>query len=74
MAELRHRGQEQRHLRHGAQTGASAFNRIGGSTAPSQIFGKLTATNGGEIYLINANGILFGKGAQVNTGSLIASR
>lgn len=55
-----------------AQKGASALNRIGGS-APSQIFGKLSATNGGEIFLINANGILFGKGAQVNTGSLVAS-
>ncbi|MBT9595139.1 MAG: filamentous hemagglutinin family protein [Vitreoscilla sp.] len=52
---------------------ASALNRVLGSTAPSQIFGKLSATNGGEIYLINANGILFGRGAQVNTGSLIAS-
>ncbi|HSI59102.1 MAG TPA: filamentous hemagglutinin N-terminal domain-containing protein, partial [Ideonella sp.] len=55
-----------------AQKGASALNRIGGN-APSQIFGKLSATNGGEIFLINANGILFGKGAQVNTGSLVAS-
>ncbi|HEX5682705.1 MAG TPA: filamentous hemagglutinin family protein [Ideonella sp.] len=52
---------------------ASALNRVLGSTAPSQIFGKLSATNGGEIYLINANGILFGRGAQVNTGSLVAS-
>ncbi|MFZ2991031.1 filamentous hemagglutinin N-terminal domain-containing protein, partial [Ideonella sp.] len=56
-----------------AKTGASALNRVVGSTAPSQIFGKLKATNQGEIYLINANGILFGKGAEVNTGSLIAS-
>ncbi|WP_374569272.1 filamentous haemagglutinin family protein [Ideonella sp.] len=52
---------------------SSALNRVLGSTAPSQIFGKLSATNGGEIYLINANGILFGRGAQVNTGSLVAS-
>ncbi|WP_141291922.1 two-partner secretion domain-containing protein, partial [Ideonella azotifigens] len=56
-----------------ADKGYSALNRVMGGTAPSQIFGKLTATKGGEIYLINANGILFGKGAQVNTGSLIAS-
>lgn len=55
-----------------AQAGASALNRIGGQ-APSQIFGKLTATNGGEIVLINANGILFGQGAQVNAGALTAS-
>ena len=53
--------------------GGSALNRVMGSTAPSQIFGQLKATNGGEIYLINANGILFGRGAQVNTGSLVAS-
>lgn len=56
-----------------AQTGASALNRVTGSNAPSQIFGKLSATNKGEIFLINQNGILFGKGSQVNTGSLIAS-
>jgi filamentous hemagglutinin family protein len=63
---------------------ASALNRVMGSTAPSQIFGSLRSqyTNpdpakaplvGGSIYLINANGILFGKGSQVNVGSLIAS-
>ncbi|HEV8688771.1 MAG TPA: filamentous hemagglutinin N-terminal domain-containing protein, partial [Ideonella sp.] len=56
-----------------ALQGASALNRVTGSTAPSQIFGRLSATNKGELYLINANGILFGRGAQVNTGSLIAS-
>lgn len=56
-----------------AGTGFSALNRVTGSTAPSQIFGKLTATNGGEVLLINANGILFGRGAQVNVGSLVAS-
>ncbi|MFO1338094.1 MAG: filamentous hemagglutinin family protein [Burkholderiaceae bacterium] len=56
-----------------AVKGASALNRVTGSAAPSQIFGQLRATNRGEIYLINANGILFGRGAQVNTGSLIAS-
>lgn len=53
--------------------GASALNRVLGSTAPSRIFGTLRATNGGEIYLINANGILFGATAKVDVGSLIAS-
>ncbi len=53
--------------------GSSALNRVIGSTAPSRIFGKLSATNGGEVYLINGNGILFGKSAQVNLGSLVAS-
>lgn len=56
-----------------AQKGSSALNRVTGSNAPSQIFGKLSATNKGEIFLINQNGILFGQGSQVNTGSLIAS-
>ncbi len=56
-----------------AQSGASALNRVTGSASASQIFGKLSATKGGEIYLINANGILFGGTAVVNTGSLIAS-
>ena len=62
---------------------SSALNRITGGT-PTQIFGRLISqfTNpaaggapllGGSIYLINANGILFGRGAQVNTGALIAS-
>ncbi len=38
---------------------------------PSQIFGKLTAL--GQVYLINQNGILFGKGSQVNVYALTAS-
>ena len=56
-----------------AQKGASALNRVTGSAAPSQIFGQLRATNGGEIVLVNRNGVLFGRGATVATGSLIAS-
>uniref|UniRef100_UPI00118121AD filamentous hemagglutinin N-terminal domain-containing protein n=1 Tax=Pelomonas sp. KK5 TaxID=1855730 RepID=UPI00118121AD len=52
--------------------GGAALNRIADQN-PSQIFGKLSATNGGEIYLINPNGILFGAGAQVNVGALFAS-
>ena len=38
---------------------------------PSKIFGSVTAN--GQIYLLNQNGILFGKGSQVNVGALIAS-
>ncbi len=38
---------------------------------PSKILGALNAN--GSIYLINQNGIVFGSGAQVNTGTLIAS-
>ncbi len=54
------------------EANASALNRIGGVT-PSLIFGQLKATNGGEILLYNRNGILFGKGAQVDVGSLMAT-
>ncbi len=63
---------------------SSSLNRVIGSPGPSQIFGSLKSqyTNpeagkaplpGGTIYLINQNGILFGRTAQVNTGALIAS-
>lgn len=46
------------------------LNRIW-SNDPSQIMGRLTAN--GQVYLINQNGILFGNGAQVNVGGLVAS-
>ena len=54
------------------QPGSSsiAFNRVTG-VDPSQILGKLTAN--GQVVLVNPNGILFGKGAQVNVGGLVAS-
>lgn len=64
---------------------SSALNRVTGSASPTQIFGSLRSQyanpdssqggmlTGGSIYLINANGILFGAGARVNVGSLIAS-
>jgi filamentous hemagglutinin family protein len=38
---------------------------------PSRILGALNAN--GRIYLLNQNGIIFGSGAQVNVGSLLAS-
>jgi filamentous hemagglutinin len=47
-----------------------ALNRIFDAN-PSSIFGTLTAN--GQIYLINANGFLFGAGASVNVGGLLAS-
>lgn len=50
--------------------GSRVLNRIW-SNDPSQIMGKLSAN--GQIYLINQNGILFGNGAQVNVGGLVAS-
>lgn len=49
---------------------AVALNRVTGNN-PTAIFGQLTAN--GQIFLINANGILFAPGASVSTGGLIAS-
>ncbi len=49
---------------------AVALNRVTGSDA-SQIMGTLTSN--GKIFLINPNGVLFGKGAQVDVGGLVAS-
>ncbi|ABB31692.1 filamentous hemagglutinin family outer membrane protein [Geobacter metallireducens RCH3] len=48
----------------------SALNRIWDAN-PSQIFGTVKAD--GKIYLINRNGILFGKDARVNVNSIVAS-
>ncbi len=55
-----------------AQPGASAIalNRVLG-TDGSAILGRLNAN--GQVYLINPNGVLFGAGAQVNVGGLVAS-
>ena len=54
------------------QPGASsvALNRVLGAD-PSNILGSLSAN--GRVFLVNPNGILFGSGAQVNVGGLIAS-
>ena len=49
---------------------ASVLNRIYGLD-PTIIQGKLTAN--GQVLLINQNGILFDRGAQVNVQSLVAS-
>jgi filamentous hemagglutinin family protein len=49
---------------------ASALNRIY-SADPTVIQGRLTAN--GQVLLINQNGILFDRGAQVNVQSLVAS-
>jgi filamentous hemagglutinin len=49
---------------------AVALNQIFNAN-PSQIFGALNAN--GRVFLINQNGIVFGSGAQVNVGGLVAS-
>ncbi len=61
-----------------------AFNYVRDPSArPSQILGSVSAigpvnsagvaTTGGQIYVINANGIIFGGSSQVNAGALVAS-
>jgi|GEM_PF-2328881 len=55
-----------------AQPSASAaiLNRVVGHEA-SVIDGALNAN--GQVFILNANGVLFGKNAQVNTAGLVAS-
>jgi filamentous hemagglutinin family protein len=47
-----------------------ALNRVLGAD-PSNLLGSLSAN--GKVFLVNPNGILFGKSAQVNVGGLVAS-
>jgi filamentous hemagglutinin family protein len=54
------------------QPGAAsiALNRIF-QNDPSRILGKLTAN--GQVYLLNQNGFVFGKGSQVDVNTLVVS-
>jgi fibronectin-binding autotransporter adhesin len=51
--------------------GSVALNRVLTSAGASDIQGRLTAN--GQIFLVNPSGVLFGKGAQVDVGGLVAS-
>jgi filamentous hemagglutinin family protein len=49
-----------------------AFNKINDpSGRPSQILGSIHS--GGQVYVINQNGVIFGGSSQVNTHTLVAS-
>lgn len=48
-----------------------AVNKILDTARPSTILGALNAN--GRVYLLNSNGIIFGEGAQVKVGALLAS-
>ncbi|MCA8093412.1 filamentous hemagglutinin N-terminal domain-containing protein [Burkholderia anthina] len=47
-----------------------ALNRVVGNNG-SQIHGQLDAN--GKVFVVNPNGVLFGSGAQINVGGLVAS-
>ena len=49
---------------------AVALNRVLGSEG-SQVLGRINAN--GQVFLLNPNGLLFGRDAQVNVGGLVAS-
>lgn len=51
-------------------TASVALNRVVGAE-PSNILGSLSSN--GKVFLVNPNGILFGSGASVNVGGLVAS-
>lgn len=51
-------------------TNSIALNRVTGTDA-SAIYGTLSSN--GKVYLINPNGILFSRTAQVNVGGIVAS-
>jgi filamentous hemagglutinin family protein len=46
------------------------LNRVLGNS-PSDIYGQLSAN--GKVFLVNPNGVLFGRSASVDVGSLVAS-
>jgi filamentous hemagglutinin family protein len=47
------------------------LNRVTGNEGPSEILGTLTSN--GKVFLVNPDGLLFGSGAVINTGSFLAT-
>lgn len=50
---------------------AAVLNRVSANAGMSEIYGTLSAN--GMVLLMNPNGVLFGQGATINVGSLIAT-
>ena len=55
---------------HQPDASSVALNRVLSNSA-TEIYGNLNAN--GRVFLINPNGVLFGQGAEVNVGGLVAS-
>ncbi|MCM0035789.1 MAG: filamentous hemagglutinin N-terminal domain-containing protein, partial [Burkholderiaceae bacterium] len=50
---------------------AQVLNRVVGVSGSSQILGNLTSN--GQVFIVNPQGVVFGNGATVNVGSILAS-
>ena len=50
---------------------AQVLNRVVGVSGSSQILGNVTAN--GQVFIVNPQGVVFGNGATVNVGSILAS-
>jgi filamentous hemagglutinin family protein len=50
---------------------SAELDRVTGNLGPSEILGSLSSN--GRVFLVNPNGILFGQGAEINVGSLLAT-
>lgn len=51
--------------------GAIAMNQVNGQQDPSQILGTMNAN--GQVWILNPNGVMFGKNAKVDVAGLLAS-
>ena len=55
------------------QSGSTLFNLVAPTAGKSQIDGIINGNNGGNVWVVNPNGIAFGAGAQVNVGGLFSA-